>query len=81
MQVSLAAAALSGDLPAVSIILSFLGLAVSTHQDKQRLGGFLRNIKSAAEKLQKEGKIIIEDRVDRYLYFPVQEKMEVIKDE
>ena len=32
-------------------ILSFLGLAVSTHQDKQRLGGFLRNIKSAASLL------------------------------
>ena len=53
-------------------ILSFLGLAVSTHQDRQRLGGFLRNIKSAAEKLQKEGKIIIEDRVDRFQYYPIE---------
>lgn len=63
-------------------ILSFLGLAVSTHQDKQRLGGFLRNIKSAAEKLQKEGRIIIEDRVDRYQYYPILEKkLEAVRNE
>ena len=53
-------------------ILSFLGLAVSTHQDKQRLSGFLMNIKSAAERLQKEGRIRIVDRVDRYQYYPVE---------
>lgn len=53
-------------------ILSFLGLAVSTHQDRQRLGGFLMNIKTAAERLQKEGRIRIVDRVDRYQYYPVE---------
>lgn len=63
-------------------ILSFLGLAVSTHQDRQRLSGFLMNIKTAAERLQKEGRVRIVDRVDRYLYYPVtQRKSEVFENE
>lgn len=51
-------------------ILSFLGYGTPTHDSRQRINGFLINIKMAAERLQKEGRIKIVSKIDRFLYFP-----------
>ena len=63
-------------------LMEHIGLAISTIVDRQRVSSTLRTIKSHAEKLQSEGKIEIEEKVDRFAYFPrFTQKNEVEKNE
>ena len=55
-------------------IMPYLGLAVSSHIDRQRITSFLSCIWTYTRKLSEEGRIRIVNRVDRYQYYPILEK-------
>jgi hypothetical protein len=55
-------------------IMPYLGLAVSSHLDRQRINSFLNCIWIYTRKLCDEGRVRIVNRVDRYQYYPILEK-------
>ena len=53
-------------------IMPYLGLAVSSHLDRQRINSFLNCIRTYTRKLCDEGRIRIVERSDRFEYYALE---------